>query len=467
MLHKRAAMTRLMAVGFSVLTACVAGCGGNPANPGSHDGSLDGGAGDSDDGFIGGAQDSGPGGGEDSGGGGTPTQRVATIKTLVAHTYVGAENGGGGGVYADRYAPQGWETFELVDRNGGDLVDGDLVNLKTSGGQFLSATSGGVNAAPSSAGANEGFRIGLVAKGDGNSGSTIVDGDSVSLELAGGTWLSAVNGGGAGLSANASKAGSNETFQIGPATGLATTRPLTGWKLTWSDEFNGAAGAIDGKKWTAEVNGSPANAELEFYTDRQSNVALDGHGNLILTARAEAYQGHQYTSGRINTSGHFTQAYGRFEARVWMPTGKGIWPAFWTLGDNIGSARWPACGELDIMETVGDDTDHNYGSAHGPGYSGGNPLTKGYTYAGTTLTDGYHNYAIEWEPNQVRWYVDGNLFETQTSADVPAGTTWVYDHPFFIILNVAVGGTWPGSPDGSTVFPQVMKVDYVRVYAKS
>ena len=137
------------------------------------------------------------------------------------------------------------------------------------------------------------------------------------------------------------------------------------------------------------------------------------------------------------------------------------------LGDNIGTAGWPGCGELDIQETVGPLPPKNHGSAHGPGYSGGNPLTAtSPALAAGALSDGYHVYAIEWEPNQVRWYVDDKLYETRTPADVPAGATWVYDHPFFVILNLAVGGSFPGPPDGTTVFPQTTKVDYVRVYAK-
>ncbi|HEX4461944.1 MAG TPA: RICIN domain-containing protein [Polyangia bacterium] len=411
------------------------------------------------------------GGGGSAGGGGTGTSatRAATIKTLVAHTYVGATNGGGSTTYADRYAPQGWETFTLVDHNGGALTDGDSVSFQASGGQYLSASAGTTNAAATTAGATETFKIGLVAKADGTTAKTIVDGDSFSLQDSTGTYVSATNGGGSTLVSSATKVSSDETFQIGPATGLATTESLAGWTLSWSDEFNGAAGAIDGSKWTAEVDGSPANNELEYYTSRSTNVSVDGNGALELVARAESYGGRSYTSGRINTASHFTQAYGRFEARVWMPTGQGIWPAFWVLGDNIGDANigWPKCGELDIMETIGTDMDHNHGSMHGPGYSGGQDITGEWQYPGTTLADGYHNYALEWQPNQVKFYVDGNLYETRTPADLPSGTTWVYDHPFFIILNVAVGGDWPGSPDATTVFPQTMKVDYVRVYTKS
>jgi beta-glucanase (GH16 family) len=240
-----------------------------------------------------------------------------------------------------------------------------------------------------------------------------------------------------------------------------------GWILTWSDEFNGPAGPIDGTRWGFDTGaGGWGNNELEYYTNRTDNVALDGNGMLDIIARQESYMGSSYTSGRINTAGKFSQAYGRFEARIQIAQGQGIWPAFWTLGENVGTAGWPGCGELDIQETVNATPKVNHGSAHGPGYSGGNPLTATYTLPSGALSDDFHLYAIEWEPNVVRWYVDGNLYETRTPADVPAGDTWVYDHPFFIILNLAIGGNFPGPPDGTTVFPQTTRVDYVRVYRR-
>jgi beta-glucanase (GH16 family) len=253
----------------------------------------------------------------------------------------------------------------------------------------------------------------------------------------------------------------------GPAD-LGSPGGLPGWTLTFHDEFDGPAGSVDGTKWGFDIGNRNGwgNSELEYYTDRTSNAALDGNGSLSIVARAEAFQGSNYTSARLNSAGKFSQAYGRFEARIRIPSGQGLWPAFWTLGDNIGPAGWPGCGELDIMENVGREPAVNHGSAHGPGYSGGHPLTGTYQLATGRLADDYHVYAIEWEPNQVRWYVDGALYETRTPADLPAGTTWVYDHPFFIIMNVAVGGTFPGSPDATTVFPQTMSVDYVRVYKK-
>jgi beta-glucanase (GH16 family) len=259
-------------------------------------------------------------------------------------------------------------------------------------------------------------------------------------------------------------------------TGSPTPAPATGapatFTLFWSDEFDGPAGTpIDPLKWKHDIGGNGwGNNQLEYDTDSVSNVSHDGDGHLVITARREKFTGRDgvsrdYTSARINTSGRFEQAYGRFEARIQLPAGKGIWPAFWMLGANIGGVGWPACGEIDIMENVGHEPSANHGSLHGPGYSGATPMTGIFSLpAGQRFSDGFHVFAIEWEPAAVRWYVDGALYQTRTPSSLPAGTRWVFDHPFFVILNVAVGGNWPGSPDATTVFPQEMRVDWVRVY---
>jgi beta-glucanase (GH16 family) len=245
------------------------------------------------------------------------------------------------------------------------------------------------------------------------------------------------------------------------------------WMLTWSDEFDGTNGsAPDPAKWVIETGGHGwGNHELEYYTPRAENVKQQ-NGKLVITARQEKFTGadgvtRDYTSARLKTAGRFAQTYGRFEARIKIPAGQGIWPAFWMLGANIGQVPWPACGEIDIMENIGREPSTVHGSMHGPGYSGGNPLTGVYTLpTGQRFADDFHVFAVEWEPNVVRFYVDNALYETRTPADLPAGTHWVYEHPFFLLLNVAVGGDWPGSPDQSSVFPQTMLVDYVRVYAR-
>jgi beta-glucanase (GH16 family)/catechol 2,3-dioxygenase-like lactoylglutathione lyase family enzyme len=243
------------------------------------------------------------------------------------------------------------------------------------------------------------------------------------------------------------------------------------WLLTWSDEFNGPNSAPpDATKWESVIGGNGfGNHELEYYTSRSQNVRQE-NGNLVIEAIREKFTGpdgvaRDYTSARLRTQGKFSQQYGRFEARIKIPSGRGIWPAFWLLGDDIGTTHWPGCGEIDIMEAIGSQASKNYGSLHGPGYSGGHGLTSIYNLPHGELSDDFHVYTLEWEPQVVRFYVDGNLYATKTPSDLPAGSRWVYDHPFFVILNLAVGGNFPGNPDDTTVFPQHMLVDYVRVYS--
>ncbi|MGW0289861.1 family 16 glycosylhydrolase [Streptomyces tuirus] len=252
--------------------------------------------------------------------------------------------------------------------------------------------------------------------------------------------------------------------------GTATTAAAAA--LTWSDEFNGAAGsAPDPGKWTVETGGSGnGNNELQYYTNSRDNVAHDGNGNLVITARKNTDSGLQcwygtcqYTSARLNTARTFTQAYGHFEARIKVPRGQGMWPAFWMLGNDLGSVGWPNSGEIDIMENVGYEPGTVHGTLHGPGYSGSGGIGAAYTLpGGRAFADDFHVFAVDWTPGKITWSVDGQTYQTRTTADL-GGRKWVYDHPFFLILNLAVGGNWPGSPDGNTQFPQTMTVDYVRV----
>jgi len=246
------------------------------------------------------------------------------------------------------------------------------------------------------------------------------------------------------------------------------------WALVWSDEFNGGNGSVpDRTKWVIETGGNGwGNNELEYYTNRLQNVQIQD-GNLAITARREGYSDNEgvfrgYTSARLKTQHKFQQAYGRFEARIQIPRGQGIWPAFWMLGDDIEQKGWPADGEIDIMENIGKEPSVVHGTIHGPGYSGGKGISSSFSLPkGQNFADGFHVYAAEWEPDVIRFYVDDNLYATRTPADLPRDAKWVYDHPFFVILNVAVGGDWPGSPDATTKFPQSMLVDYVRVYKRS
>jgi beta-glucanase (GH16 family) len=240
-----------------------------------------------------------------------------------------------------------------------------------------------------------------------------------------------------------------------------------GWHLTWSDEFDGPAGTQP-NKWNWVVGPSQINHELEYYSDRPENLRLDGNGNLLMVARSETYMGRDYTSARIDTqSGMFDQTYGRFEARIKLPTGKGVWPAFFMFGTNINDVGWPDCGEIDIMENRGSEPSINHGSLHGPGYSGSAALTAQYVLPGAArFADDFHIFAVEWEVGVVRFYVDDKLYQTRNMSDFRTPMLWAFDNPMYLILDVAVGGSFSGNPDGTTVFPQTMTVDYVRAYAR-
>ncbi len=259
----------------------------------------------------------------------------------------------------------------------------------------------------------------------------------------------------------------------GPAQSQASKTQDKKWVMVWSDEFSGPNGsAVDSTKWVFDVGGSGwGNLELEYYTNRPQNAHV-ADGNLVIEAQTEKYKGADdvtrgFTSARIKTLGKFSQIYGRVEARLKIPYGQGLWPAFWMLGDNIDRVGWPACGEIDIMENIGKEPSVNHGSIHGPGYIGDVGIEAHYTLPDKKrLADHFHTYAVEWESSVIRFYVDDDLYATQNRANLRPGQRWVFDHPFFLLLNVAVGGDWPGNPDASTVFPQTMLVDYVRVYGR-
>ncbi len=259
---------------------------------------------------------------------------------------------------------------------------------------------------------------------------------------------------------------------VGQAVSPQPSRP--GWTLAWNDEFNGPdSSPVDSSKWVQETGGNGwGNDELEYYTTRPQNAFLQD-GNLVIKVMAEKFTGadgvsRNYTSARLKTQGKFSQAYGRFEARIKIPRGQGIWPAFWMLGDDVEKAGWPTCGEIDIMENIGKEPSLVHGTIHGPGYSGAEGIGGPYAFpANARAADDFHIFAVEWEPKAIRFYVDDHLYTTRTPADLPKSAKWVYDHPFFLLLNVAVGGGWPGNPDASTVFPQAMLVDYVRVFNRT
>jgi beta-glucanase (GH16 family) len=242
------------------------------------------------------------------------------------------------------------------------------------------------------------------------------------------------------------------------------TLPERSWELVWSDEFTGTAGnAPDNAKWSFDIGTGTngwGNSELQYYTNRSSNIQLDGSGKLVITARSEAFSGSYFTSARIKTKGKFSQAYGRFEARIKTPTG----PAFWMLGANIDTKPWPQCGEIDIMEQRGQQPAITHGTLHGPGYSGasGNQISKAYALTDGRFDTDYHIYAVEWGEDYIDFFVDNFLYQRITPENVTG--EWVFNQPFFLLLNVAVGGNFVGFPTSGTPFPQSMIVDYVKVY---
>ena len=241
------------------------------------------------------------------------------------------------------------------------------------------------------------------------------------------------------------------------------------WTLTWSDEFEGEKDqAPDPTKWTYDLGTGQngwGNNEYQTYTQRPENVGLDGGGNLVISALNQPFGGANFSSARIKTQGLFTQKYGRFEARIKSPYGPGIWPAFWMLGENINEVSWPQCGEIDIMELRGQAPSTMYGTLHGPGYSGGNAVSKNYSLTNARFDNDFYLYAVEWDENKIDFFVNNYLYGRITKEDVPG--EWVYDQPFYMILNVAVGGNFVGFPTSQTPFPQQMVIDFVRVYQKS
>ncbi|WP_231384226.1 discoidin domain-containing protein [Cellulomonas sp. URHD0024] len=237
-------------------------------------------------------------------------------------------------------------------------------------------------------------------------------------------------------------------------------------RLAFADEFNGAAGSgPDTSKWTVDA-GTGQNGEQQYYTP-SGNLNMDGQGHLVIQARKEAAGGAQYTSGRMNTSNKYMFTYGRVEARIKVPTGQGYWPAFWMMGADFLTGRpWPYNGEVDIMEVLGKDTTTSYSTLHAPAYNGAGGYGGSYKLpSGAPLSNDYHVWAAEWDASGIRYYLDNQLVFTADKATVESTRgPWIYDHDFYVILNLAVGGDWPGPVDATTPFPSSMLVDYVRVY---
>jgi beta-glucanase (GH16 family) len=248
--------------------------------------------------------------------------------------------------------------------------------------------------------------------------------------------------------------------------------PVGTWVEVFRDEFEGPAGSAPrAGTWNLEIRPRGQNGEQDFDTDRRDNSFLDGEGHLVLQALAERYEiapgvvsTQPYTSARLDTEGHVEPTLGRVEARIKLPLGRGIWPAFWLLGKDISTVEWPECGEVDVMELRGSEPAVVNGSLHGPLYSGGAAFTRPFRLPSGTFADDFHVFALEWTHDGMRWMVDEQVYHTRTRDGLAAlGKRWVFDQPYFIILNLAVGGAYDGAPDDSTMFPSRMVVDYVKV----
>lgn len=283
------------------------------------------------------------------------------------------------------------------------------------------------------------------------------------------------------LSSLAACGGSGGGGGVTPPIDTTTITPIT-WNLVWSDEFDGAAGApVDPAKWVFDAGDGCAagicgwgNNEKEYYTNGTDNVSLDGQGHLAIVARSapaisvSCYYGPcQYTSAKISTRGKMNAAPGRVEARIRIPAGQGLWPAFWMLGNDFSTVGWPASGELDIMENKGSAPNTSSSAIHGPGYSGNTPFAHANTIGPATLADDYHVYAVEWNAEYARFYVDGSMHYSVLRADIQRYGASILDKPYYVILNLAVGGNFDGDPGSAAIFPATMLVDYVRVYTAS
>jgi beta-glucanase (GH16 family) len=236
------------------------------------------------------------------------------------------------------------------------------------------------------------------------------------------------------------------------------------YQLVWQDEFDGTQ--IDASSWGFDTGGEGwGNNELEYYTDRPENASVSG-GNLVITARKEDYNGRAYTSARMITKGKRSFLYGRADIRAKLPKGQGIWPALWMLGQNIDEVGWPKCGEIDIMELLGHAPDTVYGTVHW-GVSENELHSKGDRFVLQTgnFSDDFHVFSVLWEEDSLQILVDDYPYLTITKQEF-AANEYPFDKPQYFLFNIAVGGDWPGSPDASTVFPQQMLVDYIRVFQK-
>jgi hypothetical protein len=395
------------------------------------------------------------------------TTITVTLQARISGHYLSAESGGGGDVNANRTAARGWETFKLLDRNAGALESGDLVHVQALDGSYLQAVNGGggaLNAASKNQLGWETFKL-VRASGSG----VIGDGDIVGLQTSNGSWVSATRGGGGAVDAHGRALSGWESFRIdvldstggGDGDDPGAGDPGPGPSLVWQDEFNGSA--LDESKWSYEVQRPGwVNHELQNYTRRPENVRVE-NGNLVIEARRDSFNGYEYSSGRLKTNGRASWTYGRIEARMQLPAGKGTWPAFWMMPDDFRRG-WPACGEIDILEHVGYDANVAHATLHAQAYNWMRAEQRTGWRQVPGATSGFHVYTLDWTPERIDISVDGSRYFTMQNPH-QGDDWWPFDKNFYVILNLAVGGDWGGAQGvDPNVWPQRMLVDYVRVY---
>lgn len=247
-----------------------------------------------------------------------------------------------------------------------------------------------------------------------------------------------------------------------------TTSESTNQKETeavWAQEFNEA---IDTTIWSYELGDKGwGNKEWQNYTNSLENAFIED-GKLVLKAikTGDSLAHGNFTSARLVTRNKYNLKYGKIEARMKLPKGQGIWPAFWMLGSDHPNTSWPQCGEIDLMEYLGHETNKVYGTIHGPGHAGMNGISGNRVLGNTDLSADFHVYTTNWQEDKIEWFIDGEKYFEVSPESLPDGQEWVFNDEFFFLLNLAVGGNWPGYPDETTVFPQQFEVDYIRVYEK-
>jgi beta-glucanase (GH16 family) len=380
-----------------------------------------------------------------------PVDQNVNLRGASGGKYLSAEQGGGGKLFASRDEAKGWELFTIRDLDGGALEHGDRVALLSASGYYVTVRPDGtLDASGAALDASSSF---LLTRSAG--AGRVVAGDAIALQHVGSErWL--------GVEGDAATLGASQSWTVELLDVLPPPPPAVDWKLVWADEFDGPE--IDPSKWVFEVKPPGwVNEELQRYTDHRRENARIEDGHLVIEGRRDQLEGFEYTSARLKTEGKASWLYGRFEARIQLPTGHGPWPAFWLMPDDC-SDGWPTCGEIDVMEQVGFAPDRIHATTHSHKYNWKNGQNRTATALVTGATTGFHDYALEWRPGRIDAYVDGRRYFTSLD-DGGGHDAWPFTKKFYIILNLAIGGGWGGAQGvDATIWPQKYVIDHVRVY---